>query len=167
MYLDVPENFEGLLEVTNTRYLTRGLTSLKQIPTSSIDVVISNAVLEHILLDEFEYTISELFRIQKQGGITYHRVDFKDHLSRSLNSLRFSKQLWESSLFAKSGFYTNRLRAIDVVRSFKNQGYKIVSVRYDRWARIPLDRKLMSKDFQKYSDEDLLISGMDLQAIKQ
>jgi len=160
--LDIPIAFQTILKDLNIIYMTEGLRSLRNIPSSSIDVVISNAVMEHIYLNEFEDTIRELYRIQKPGGVSNHQIDFKDHLAKSLNSLRFSKDLWEAPWFARSGFYTNRLRAGDVTRIFLDQGYSILSVDYDRWDWIPLNRKLLHADFSKYSDEDLKISGMNL-----
>lgn len=165
--LDIPESFIDILEGTNTIYLTEGINSLKDIDSSSIDVVVSNAVLEHIYLEEFEETLHELYRIQKHGGMSYHRIDYKDHLSQSLNSLRFSKNIWEKPWFAKSGFYTNRLRAVDVVMHFERQGYKVESIKYNRWKELPLNKSLLHKEFQNYSDDDLLINGMDLKVIKE
>ena len=160
--VEAPESFEEILDWGKIEYFTRGLTSLKKIPSSSVDIVISNAVLEHIYLNEFEDTIRQLCRIQKPGGVSNHQIEFKDHLAKSLNSLKFSRDLWEAPWFARSGFYTNRLRACDVTRIFLNQGYSVLSVEYNRWDHLPLKRELLHLDFRDYSDEDLLIQSMNL-----
>jgi len=151
-----------ILNATNCKYFNEGLISLKSIPSNSIDFVVSNAVLEHIKLIEFEKTIKELYRIQKPGSYGSHTIDFKDHLSGRLNNLRFSPKLWESSLFAKSGFYTNRLRPSVVISSFENVGFSIINLKKNIWPKIPTYRDKMHPSFQKYSDMDLKISSMNL-----
>ena len=51
------------------------------------------------------------------------RVDFRDHLAESLNSLRFPEPVWESGPFRNSGFYTNRLRADAFFREKLGAGF--------------------------------------------
>jgi len=92
----------------NYQYLTNGLDSLKSIPDKSVDFVFSQVVLEHIAKNEFLDNFKELKRITKDKGVHSHTVDLRDHLGSSLNNLRFSERVWQSSLFRKSGFYTNR-----------------------------------------------------------
>ena len=50
------ENFEdlnSLLDICNSQYLTKGIKSLKEMPSNSIDYMFSQAVLEHIDRDNF------------------------------------------------------------------------------------------------------------------
>ena len=41
-------SLEDLLKITNTSYLSNGLSSLKSISSNSIDLIWSHSVLEHI-----------------------------------------------------------------------------------------------------------------------
>lgn len=157
-----PDSLEEFLTITNSKYLINGLDSLRKINSNSIDFIFSNAVLEHIYIHEFNDTIKELFRIQKPGGVSSHTIDFQDHLSKSLNSFRFSRKLWEADWFARSGFYTNRLRASQVSNCFIKAGYEILSNEFDCWEELPLSRKVFHPEFDDLSDKDLLILGMDL-----
>ena len=60
----------------------------------------------------------ELRRIQRSEGVGSHCVSISDILGGKLNDLRFSRRIWESSLMANSGFYTNRLRYRELLRLF-------------------------------------------------
>ncbi len=155
-------SIDEMLRETNAYYFVDGLTSLKSIQSNTVEFIFSQAVLEHIYVDEFEDTINELYRIQKPGGIGSHRIDFKDHLAKSLNSLRFSKELWEADWFARSGFYTNRLRESQVIDYFCKSGYEILVRETDCWEELPLPRSVFHSAFENCSEEDLLIFGLDL-----
>ncbi len=155
-------SIDEMLRDTNAYYFVDGLTSLKSIQSNTVDFIFSQAVLEHIYLEEYEDTINELFRMQKPGGIGSHRIDFQDHLAKSLNSLRFSNELWEADWFARSGFYTNRLRASQMINYFIEAGYEIISNEIDCWEQLPLSRKVFHPEFDVLSKKDLLIRGMDL-----
>ena len=74
------------------------------IKSDSIDYIFSHSVLEHIRLFELEETINQMYRILKKGGFVSHNINYKDHLDEGLNNLRFPTSLWESNLFANSGF---------------------------------------------------------------
>lgn len=143
-------------------YKTSGFNALKQIPDKSIDYSFSNAVLEHVHLEQLQLLLGELKRVSVSGALSFHRVDLKDHLSESLNSLRFNSIVWESELFKTSGFYTNRLRLSDWKKILEeNQlSYKIHRVR--RWDKLPVAKNKMNIDFSGKSEEDLLVHGFDL-----
>ena len=108
------KSLEDILNLWNAKYLVDGLNSLKEIESNTIDFVFSHSVIEHIRKKDFLSTISELNRIMKKGGIASHCIDYQDRFSKYLNNLRFSEKIWESELFANSGFYTNRIPAIEV-----------------------------------------------------
>jgi hypothetical protein len=150
-----------LLEACQATYLTEGLASLRTIDSESIDFIWSHAVLEHVIRDEFDATQAELRRIIRPSGIASHRVDLEDHLAGSLNSLRFSGRIWESGFMRRSGFYTNRLRASEVIASLERAGFDVRST-IDSWERLPLTRRELSPEFQHYADSDLLGRALDL-----
>lgn len=150
-------SFEDLLEVFQISYLTQGLRSLQSIPDRSVDYAFSEAVLEHVRLNDFGPTIRELRRCMKDSAVASHVIDYKDHLESGLNNMRFSAALWEAPLFAESGFYTNRLRHCDVIAAFKAAGFRISVDEVVRWPTAPLPRSRITPALRHYTDDDLRI----------
>lgn len=159
-------SFDQLLEASNIVYLTESLKSLRQIESDYVDFCFSQAVMEHVFLDQVEDTILELYRVQKKGSYGSHVIDFQDHLGGSLNSLRFSSLAWESPLFKKAGFYTNRIRCNKFLNSFKKEGFKIVKVKRDKWITLPLKARCFSKEFRYLMEDDLLTYGAYILCVK-
>ncbi|MBI1735083.1 MAG: class I SAM-dependent methyltransferase [Candidatus Rokubacteria bacterium] len=154
--VDVPD----LLRRTNARYLTEGVASLRQIADATVDIVFSQAVLEHVPLDGIDATFRELFRVQTPGGHGSHRVDFRDHLQNSLHNLRFSQAVWEKPWFAaRGGFYTNRLRLSQIVVRARAAGFVVEVVDRDLFPALPLPRPALAPMFRDLSDDDLLTRG--------
>jgi len=156
----VPE----LLGVCHAQYVTDGISSLRTIPTASVDFVWSQAVLEHVRRDDVDAVLHELRRVLKPEGASSHRIDLEDHLQNGLNSLRFSERLWESSWMSSSGFYTNRLRYGDLLDRFAAAGFEVEVVHVDRWEHLPLARARMAPEFRGLATDDLLVSGFDVVA---
>lgn len=96
-----------------------------------------------------------MYRLIKPGGGISYNINYKDHLSESLNNLRFSKKIWESDLLANSGFYTNRVPSIKMHSMFKNVGFKIIHESFGKWNELPIPRSKISNEFKAFSDEDL------------
>ena len=141
--LTAVSSLDRLLDQVNARVRTDGLEGLRTLPSDSFDLIFSQAVLEHVPLGEFPATLSELYRVQKIGGIGSHRIDFKDHLQSSLNNLRFSEAAWEKPWFAaRSGFYTNRLRLSQMSRVFAGVGFTVKLLEQNRWSELPLSADL-------------------------
>ena len=151
-----------LLKACAVRYLTQGVDSLATIPSSSIDFCFSNAVLEHIAKADFQRLAREMQRVLRPNGVCVHRIDFMDHLCGGLNNLRFRERTWEGPLFAKSGFYTNRIRPKAMRELFEAAGFLCEVTRVERWPAIPIDRRSLDPSFQGLPDEELRILGVDL-----
>ncbi|MDQ6949459.1 MAG: class I SAM-dependent methyltransferase, partial [Actinomycetota bacterium] len=94
------------LESCSAEYLVRGLSSLRAVPSGSVDFIWSNAVLEHVGRSQFLELMTELRRITSPAGMGSHAIDLKDHLGGGLHNLHFPSRVWESPFFSKSGFYT-------------------------------------------------------------
>jgi len=151
-------SFDEMLNYCNAEYFTDGLASLKKIADKSVDLVFSQAVLEHIPKNEFYETFLEIHRILKDDGICSHEIDLRDHLANGLNNLRFSEKFWESKFMSSSGFYTNRLRKSEMMEYFKKSGFNVTIMNETRWDKIPIDRSKLYGQFKNYSDDDLIIS---------
>lgn len=160
--LSSAKKIEDIVNLCGAVYHTAGLGSLKTIAQDSVDLIFSQAVLEHVREHEFIQTMVECKRVLKNNGIASHRVDLKDHLGGGLNNLRFSNRVWESDFFAHSGFYTNRIRFSKMIRFMKEAGFEIEHSKVDRWDAIPIARNKLAEEFIQESDNDLLIKGFDV-----
>ena len=158
--LDLPEG-PGL-EGIRTTYLTAGLESLRSLPDASVDLIWSQAVLEHLPRRTFPAFLAEMRRIVRPGGVLSHRVDLKDHLGGGLNHLRFPESVWESSWFRKSGFYTNRLRRSEILSAFTQAGFEIAMVTEERWPELPTPSEKLAEPYRSLSAAELSVSGFDL-----
>jgi SAM-dependent methyltransferase len=157
--LSEASSLEEVLHVCNAIYLTQGLASFSEIATGSVDLIFSHAVLEHVRRGEFDQTMRECRRVLVPTGKVSHRVDLEDHLGGGLNNLRFSRRVWESSHFAKSGFYTNRLRCSEMVDAFKAAGFDVESMNCSRWPALPISRHALNEEFVDWPDDELIIKG--------
>ncbi len=151
------KSFNDILKEFNIHFLINGLASLKKIESNSIDFIYSQAVLEHIFLDEIDEIFTELNRVMKRESTSSHVVDFKDHLGSSLNNLRFSDFFWNSKLIRESGFYTNRLRLSDYVNICKSKNFNVAICEIKKWRSYPIKKTKLHKDFKRYSKQDLLV----------
>jgi Methyltransferase domain len=149
-------SFDDIVKISRARYLTAGLSSLRSISSSSVDFIWSHSVLEHVRKNELPSFIAELKRILKPSSFSSHNVDYQDHLDLSLNNLRFSEKLWESDLFAKSGFYTNRVPAVCLHKMFKDVGFDILEEKFGKWPSLPIKRNAIHSEFQKFTDDQLI-----------
>ncbi len=152
------DSLDKLLAACEAQYETQGLSSLRSIPTESVDLIWSQAVLEHIRWSEFIPILEELRRVIKPDGVCSHEVDLRDHLGNALNNLRFSDSLWESEIMADSGFYTNRIRYPEMLKLFQQAGWDTEVCSLSRWPTLPTPRAKLAKRFQHLSDADLRVS---------
>lgn len=161
------KNFGDLLYFYNAEYLTSGIESLKKIDDNSVDYIFSHSVLEHVRKYEMYKLVKEMYRVLRPNGVISHNINYKDHLAESLNNLRFSEKLWESNLFAKSGFYTNRIPAVEMHKLFRKNGFVLVREYFGKWNRLPLKRQFINSIFNKYTDKDLSIPTSSFLAKKK
>ena len=73
--------------------VVRRITSLNDLPDASVDVVLSNSVLEHVA--DLPTLCASLARVLAPGGVMLHRVDYRDHFFKyPFHFLLFSKRTW-------------------------------------------------------------------------
>lgn len=170
--MDAPDlsdisTLEEILVRCNATYHNNGLDSLRAIPDSSVDFIFSQAVLEHIRVDQFLDVMRELRRIIRNDGILSHRVDLKDHLGGGLNNLRFSRRVWESEFMVRSGFYTNRIRYQEMLELFVKARFIVQVLDKDCWDHLPISRLALADEFRDLSLESIQVSGFDVVLIPQ
>lgn len=159
--LDDASSLEDVLHACGGTYLVKGLESLREVPSQSVDFVWSHAVLEHIRAGEFLSTVKELRRIVRPDGICSHRVDLQDHLGGKLNNMRISSRIWESNWMARSGFYTNRIRMREMVSLFGEAGFTVDVLWKGQWSQLPTPRGALAREFRGLTDADLLTHSFD------
>ena len=153
-----PGGIDAVLAATDAAYLSDGIASLAAIADSSVDLIFSNAVLEHIRRDEFDRLLQESFRILRPGGVGSHLVDLGDHLGGGLNNLRFSHRVWEHPAMAGGGFYTNRLRHAEICRRAAACGFGVTVTELARWPAPPTPRRKLAAEFRGLSDDELAVA---------
>ena len=146
-----------ILSLCRATYLTNGIDGLRGLPANSIDLVFSEAVMEHLPLGQFDAFLAETLRVLKPGGIASHGVDLADHLGGSLNHLRLPERFWEFPAVARAGFYTNRLRLSGILARAKAAGFDVTVDWIARWPTLPLPRHVLSREFRDLSEDDLRV----------
>jgi len=141
----------------NVVYLTKGTSSMAEIPDASIDFAWSQVVLEHIYRADFPTLMRELRRVMKPNAIGVHSIDFRDHLGGGLNNLRFADEIWEKPQFRDSGFYTNRIRPREMIGLMQDAGFSVEVIDQQRWPALPLPRERMAPQFVHFADEDFMV----------
>ena len=63
--------------------------------------------------------------------------------------------MWESNLFYKSGFYTNRIRYSTMINYMVDCGFSIKIINKKIWNILPLEKNKLHNDFQKHEDINL------------
>lgn len=155
---------EDVLARCSARYLTTGVDAFAELPDASVDLIWSHSVLEHIPLKQLPRLMAEMRRVLKPEGRMSHNIDFQDHLSHGLNSLRFSERAWESPAMANAGFYTNRVRAGAMHALVRDAGFVIEQEDFGRWPAPPIARRDLDPAFRDLSDDELSIATSHLLA---
>jgi len=132
------------------------------LPTASVDVLVSRAVLEHIPPVVLENIFGESFRILKPGGLVCHFIDDSDHwefedksISR-VNFLRYSDSVFRWTCLNKQN-YQNRLRHPEYLQMMFKAGFSILREerKVDAKALAALHDLPIGQRFQSFSKEDL------------
>ena len=155
-------SLDDILKSCKARYFVDGLPSFNSLESASVDLIFSQAVLEHVRKKEFVDLLGECRRVLSSSGISSHRVDLKDHLGGNLNNLRFSEGVWESDFFIKSGFYTNRIRFTEMIEVFKKSGFQVDMLNLNYFDKLPINPKRLHSDFASLPENELMISGFDV-----
>ena len=128
--VDELDSLEKVLLFFNIEFKAPANAEKLEIEESSIDIHLSNDVLEHIPPDTIASILFEAKRMLRPGGVCVHMVDFTDHFSHSdksisaINFLRFSDEEWEK-IAGNRFMYMNRLRVDDIKALFAHVGFSL------------------------------------------
>ena len=103
----------------------RKAENLSGIDSRSYDVVISNAVLEHV--EDPRSAAREMMRVTRPGGFGIHQIDFRDHrdFSKPLEYLLWSRAEFSRHFTFAHGSCGNRWRQSDFINVFSEAGFAI------------------------------------------
>ena len=131
-----PSNLTKILEEKyNIFYKAPMDAASTNLQDESIDLIVSNATLEHIPLDSIKAILKESYRILKPGGIMSHAIDYKDHWAyidgnlSYYDFLKYNEKKWEYK--NPSLNYQNRLRHKDYLDLFIKAGFQIEYAKLD------------------------------------
>lgn len=119
-----------LMEDFNIHYEAPMDAATTNLPDKSIDLIVSNATLEHVPKDSIRRILKESYRILKPGGVLSHSIDYKDHWAYTDSSLsyydflKYNEKEWKYKNPDLN--YQNRLRHRDYEELFISEGFKIV-----------------------------------------
>ncbi|MFA5024712.1 MAG: methyltransferase domain-containing protein [Patescibacteria group bacterium] len=116
------------------------------------DIIISNAVLEHIKKEKINQAIKNMNLVLNDGGIMVHEIDFRDHtnFNRPLANLKYTDEEWDK-LTKDTIFYTNRLKLSDYIEIFQRNNFEIIDIKAEINSALILLKKLAGTG----SDEEL------------
>lgn len=144
---------------THIRYLIRpsGLSGLH----SSVDLIISRAVLEHV--NDLHASFRDMYTALKPGGTAIHLVDLKSHGLHRKNPLDFlSWSPWLWSLMYSAKGVPNRLRVNTYRQAVTDSGLQLISLT-STMSALPAHlrevRPALAKPFRTLTDEDLSCLG--------
>ncbi len=144
-----------------------------ELPASSLDIVFSNSVLEHVPGAVIEACFREAMRILRPGAVVFHSVNCGDHYAyvdpsiHQLHYLQYSEAAWAK--WNNAFLYQNRLRAVDLTAMAKREGFTIeIDTSQAKPERLrQLDSIRVDPHFARYSRDQLAITSIDFVGRKQ
>ena len=157
-----------LLERMSIHYLT-GNASRSGLPPETVDLIVSDVVLEFFSLEELYEILREFRRIVSPAGVMSHSIDLSDqyasfdaHITK-FNFLRYSNWLWR--LLNNPIIPLSRLRISDYRRAFSDNGFHIVDESSVRGDPTELARVPVAAQFREFPVDDLLVLYTSLAAV--
>jgi SAM-dependent methyltransferase len=163
-----------LLTIANIHYYApANANALDWLPDSSVDMVYSNSVLEHVTPVDLPKLLRESWRVLKANGVMVHAVACNDHYAHFdsrisfINYLQYSESDW--ALWNCALNYQNRLRACDFITAAEQSGFEVVyQVRACRpGVKEALATLPLAPEFLRYGAEDLAATSIDFVALKR
>jgi hypothetical protein len=135
------------------------------VKANSIDMVFSQAVLEHVT--DLEGTYHALFTWLKPGGVMSHQIDFRCHGCADTWNGHWSYAPFTWRVMNGSRlFLINRVPCGGHLSLLKKSGFDVV---YELRATAPsrgIDRSRLASGFKHMSEDDLQTNGVFIQARK-
>jgi len=146
-----------------------GNASRSGLPPQSVDLIVSDVVLEYLSPEELLEILQELRRIAAPDAVMSHTISLDDQYASydsaitQFNFLRFSDLAWRC--LNNPIIPLNRLRVSDYRRVFSESGFQVIDEINQRGDPAELARTPLADRFRRYSSEDLLVIHTWLVAI--
>ena len=137
----------------------------QSLDSESIDMIFSQAVLEHV--ENLEDTYEVMFRLLKKGGIMSHQIGFNSHgVSDFWNGQwSYSDFVWKL-IKSNKPYLINREPLSAHIDLLKKCGFKTVFVLSETDTK-GINRGQLAKRFKFISDEDLITSCAHVISLKE
>jgi hypothetical protein len=146
-----------------------GDASRSGLPPQSVDLIVSDVVLEYLSQEKLLETLQEFRRIAAPDAVMSHTISLSDQYSAHdrrvtpFNFLRFSDRTWR--WLNNPIIPLNRLRVSDYRSAFSASGFRVVDETSRRGDPADLARTPLAARFRSYPVEDLLVIYSQLVAI--
>lgn len=135
---------------------------LDRLPAGSADLVISNAVLEH--LADVPRAFRGMAHISRPGSLGLHQVDFRDHrdFSKPLGYMTLSAPDFQRLFDSQMGECGNRWRSGPMRKAFESAGFEVRRFDPSLWAEPAYLADIKTRlhpDVQPVSDLDLSVTS--------
>ena len=156
----IRDNLLNLSQIRQEESLIRYIcpwNNSQDLNSESIDMIFSQAVLEHV--EDLEGTYKAIFRLLKKGGMMSHQIDFKNHgVSDVWNGQwSYSDFVWKL-IKSNRPYLINREPLSTHIDLLKSCRFKIVCILPERNTK-GINRSQLAKRFKFISDEDLITSS--------
>lgn len=137
----------------------------KVIKEGSVDMVYSQAVLEHI--DDLAHTYEALYRWLKPSGFMSHQIDFRCHkTAKEWNGhWAYSDLIWKL-IRGKRPYFLNRHPHSTYLALLRKYGFEVICDIKDRDTS-GIQRQHLASRSKNMSDDDLTICDALIQAVKK
>jgi hypothetical protein len=118
--------------------------------------------LEHV--DDIDGAYASMRKWLSSSGWMSHQIDFRCHATAAdwNGHWTYDETLWRL-MRGRRAYFINRRPYSDHVSMLNRHGFQIVA---EQKSRAPaIDRRRLSKSFQRLSDEDLTIDGAFIQSV--
>lgn len=121
---------EIIFKTMKFRFEKLDITQDKTVFHNKFDLIISNAVLEHLDKNNISKAFKNMNLFLKQDGVMVHNIDLRDHFNMNFptNFYKYSDYEW-TKLVYNTYFYTNRLRFSDYLGELKINNFEIISIK--------------------------------------
>jgi len=162
------EAVDDIFSNANIVYNAPGDARHTELPEKSVDLIFSNAVLEHVPVETIHALTAEAKRILKDNGIAFHVIGCRDHYAffdKRLsfgNYYKYPEWLWKT--FCQNRIhYQNRLPACQYVNIFRSHGADIIDVRNKSETPIEILKQMkIDEKFSTFSLEDLAVTSSEV-----
>lgn len=137
---------------------------MNEIPTNSVDLIISQAVMEHV--DQLDEIYAECFRILKPGGFMSHQIDLRCHdTAPEWNGhWKYSELTWRLMRGGRPWFINRQPCSVHL--SLVRQAGFSLCAEIRQFGSLGIASRQLAGRFQSLSESDLTTSGVFVVANK-